>query len=92
MRRPRLLANAPVSCGGRNETSIAHLGAAQRLKSNRVGQADLLDKLVIALLAGGHVLVEGLPGLAKTTAIKALATATIVHELRHAFARMPNYG
>jgi len=39
-----------------------------------VGQKDLLDKLVISLLTGGHVLVEGLPGLAKTTAVKALAS------------------
>ena len=39
-----------------------------------VGQRDLLDKLVISLLTGGHILVEGLPGLAKTTAVKALAS------------------
>lgn len=39
-----------------------------------VGQKDLLDKLVIGLLAGGHILVEGFPGLAKTTAVKALAS------------------
>lgn len=45
------------------------------LSQTIVGQADLLDKLVIALLAGGHVLVEGLPGLAKTTAVKTLAAA-----------------
>lgn len=38
-----------------------------------VGQVKLLDRLVIGLLAGGHVLVEGLPGLAKTTAVKTLA-------------------
>ena len=38
-----------------------------------VGQGALLDRLVIGLLCGGHILVEGLPGLAKTTAIKALA-------------------
>ncbi|MDP2827428.1 MAG: AAA family ATPase [Sulfuricellaceae bacterium] len=43
------------------------------LDTHIVGQKDLLDKLVIALLAGGHILVEGLPGLAKTTAVKALA-------------------
>ncbi len=43
------------------------------LESIIVGQAKLLDRLVIGLLAGGHVLVEGLPGLAKTTAVKALA-------------------
>jgi MoxR-like ATPase len=45
------------------------------LNDTIVGQSDLLDKLVIALLAGGHVLVEGLPGLAKTTAVKALASS-----------------
>ena len=38
-----------------------------------VGQASLLDRLAVGLLTGGHVLVEGLPGLAKTTAIKTLA-------------------
>lgn len=38
-----------------------------------VGQHDLLDRLLISLLTGGHLLVEGLPGLAKTTAIKTLA-------------------
>jgi len=38
-----------------------------------VGQDRLLDRLLIGLLTGGHLLVEGLPGLAKTTAIKTLA-------------------
>jgi MoxR-like ATPase len=38
-----------------------------------VGQQDLLDGLVIGLLANGHLLIEGVPGLAKTTAIAALA-------------------
>jgi MoxR-like ATPase len=37
-----------------------------------VGQQLLIDRLLIALLADGHLLVEGAPGLAKTTAIKAL--------------------
>ncbi|XZE45968.1 AAA family ATPase [Pirellulaceae bacterium SH467] len=40
-----------------------------------VGQDAMLSRLLIALLTGGHVLLEGLPGLAKTTAIKALAGA-----------------
>ena len=51
----------------------------QRLKdymnANIVGQADLVDKLLIALLADGHLLVEGAPGLAKTKAIKKLSEA-----------------
>lgn len=38
-----------------------------------VGQSHLIDSLLIALLADGHLLVEGAPGLAKTKAIKALA-------------------
>ncbi|WP_183948763.1 AAA family ATPase [Rehaibacterium terrae] len=38
-----------------------------------VGQAGLIDRLLIALLADGHLLVEGAPGLAKTTAVKELA-------------------
>ena len=38
-----------------------------------IGQDELVDALLIGLLTGGHVLVEGLPGLAKTLAVKALA-------------------
>ncbi len=40
-----------------------------------VGQAELLDGLLIALLADGHVLLEGLPGLAKSLAVSTLAQA-----------------
>lgn len=51
----------------------------ERLKSQLqltiVGQERLLNRLIVALISGGHVLVEGLPGLAKTTAIKALSEA-----------------
>jgi len=38
-----------------------------------VGQEDLVDSLLIGLISGGHILVEGVPGLAKTTAINALS-------------------
>ncbi len=38
-----------------------------------IGQEALVERLLVALLADGHLLVEGAPGLAKTTAIKALA-------------------
>ena len=40
-----------------------------------VGQHQLVDRLLLALIADGHLLVEGIPGLAKTTAIKALAAS-----------------
>ncbi|MBF0303967.1 MAG: MoxR family ATPase [Desulfamplus sp.] len=39
-----------------------------------VGQHKLVDALLIGLLSGGHVLIEGVPGLAKTSAVKALAS------------------
>jgi MoxR-like ATPase len=40
-----------------------------------VGQRYMVDRLLIGLLANGHVLVEGVPGLAKTTAVRALASS-----------------
>jgi MoxR-like ATPase len=40
-----------------------------------VGQERLLDRMLIALIANGHILLEGVPGLAKTTAVKTLAQA-----------------
>ena len=43
------------------------------MSSTIVGQRHLVDSLLIALLADGHILLEGLPGLAKTLAIKTLA-------------------
>jgi len=45
----------------------------QWLSSQILGQPKLVDRLLIALLADGHLLVEGAPGLAKTKAIKSLA-------------------
>ncbi len=41
-----------------------------------VGQDSLLERLLVVLLARGHIMVEGVPGLAKTLAIKTLAQAT----------------
>ncbi len=46
-----------------------------RLETDVVGQRPLLERLVIAMLSGGHVLIEGVPGLAKTRAVRALARA-----------------
>ena len=40
-----------------------------------VGQDALLERMMVALLARGHLLVEGVPGLAKTMAVKTLAQA-----------------
>ncbi len=40
-----------------------------------IGQQYLVDRLMVGLLANGHVLLEGVPGLAKTLAVKTLAQA-----------------
>ncbi|MGB5260941.1 MAG: MoxR family ATPase [Gammaproteobacteria bacterium] len=45
------------------------------LATRVVGQRDLVDSMLICLVSEGHLLVEGMPGLAKTTAVKSLAEA-----------------
>jgi len=50
-----------------------------------VGQRHLLDRLLIALLSNGHVLLEGVPGLAKTLALKTLANCISVRFKRLQF-------
>jgi len=49
------------------------LDLIERVKQQILGQDELINRMVIALLADGHLLVEGAPGLAKTRAIKVLA-------------------
>src|SRR5687768_1797645 len=55
------------------ELSAAFARLRAELAACVVGQPALVERLLIALLADGHLLVEGAPGLAKTTAIKELA-------------------
>lgn len=56
------------------QTQPAFLKLRQHMQSVIVGQAALLDRIMIGVLTGGHLLLEGAPGLAKTTAVKALAS------------------
>ena len=53
----------------------SHLISSLRtgMQQSIVGQSHLIDSLLIGLLSGGHILLEGLPGLAKTLAIKTLS-------------------
>ncbi|MDX9751397.1 MAG: MoxR family ATPase [Flavobacteriales bacterium] len=50
----------------------------REMEKTIVGQKDMVSKLVVALLADGHILLEGVPGLAKTMAIKSLAQTVAV--------------
>src|SRR5689334_22491541 len=47
--------------------------ALYEIKRVIVGQDAMLERMIVALLAGGHVLLEGVPGLAKTLTVKTLA-------------------
>lgn len=53
---------------------VQFMALKEDLSTTIIGQAALVERLLIALLADGHLLVEGAPGLAKTTAIRALAS------------------
>jgi MoxR-like ATPase len=64
-----------------NEKSLKEAGelisrARQEMGKRIVGQSELVDALLMGVIAGGHVLVEGVPGLAKTLAVKTLADVT----------------
>jgi MoxR-like ATPase len=79
------LYNGPDGNGpGRVATALARPGAGTgshleqvlyEVKKTIVGQDALLERMLIALLSRGHILVEGVPGLAKTLAVKSLASA-----------------
>ncbi len=56
------------------QTQPQFLTLREHMQSIIVGQAALLDRIMIGVLTGGHLLLEGPPGLAKTTAVKALAS------------------
>ncbi len=58
-----------------NENGLPMERVLYEVKKVIVGQDLLLERMVVALLARGHILVEGVPGLAKTMAIKTLAEA-----------------
>lgn len=60
----------------RKEAMALFLKAKQAMATWIVGQEVLLERLLIALLTDGHVLIEGLPGLAKTLAVNALSQVT----------------
>ena len=56
-----------------SETQEKIASLTEYMNSKIVGQKDLVKKMIITMLAGGHALVEGAPGLAKTKAIRTLA-------------------
>ncbi len=68
-----------------SDTRDQVLDLKARMQQSIIGQEGVIDRLVIGLLANGNLLVEGLPGLAKTRAIKALAENMDAHFSRIQF-------
>ncbi len=71
--------NAPVDIASlneriKNESAFVDV-LGMELGKTIVGQKYMTERLLLALLSNGHILLEGVPGLAKTLAIKSLATA-----------------
>src|SRR5512141_1081716 len=63
------------SAPGRNDVTPLMERILYEVKRIVVGQDHFLERVMVAVLAGGHLLVEGVPGLAKTLTIKTLAEA-----------------
>ena len=59
-----------------NEAQAKTAALIEEMSKLLIGQKHVADSLVMGLLVGGHVLLEGLPGLAKTTSVKALAESS----------------
>ena len=70
---PLVQSAPPANRAGGAQTAFTRL--REYLRTQILGQETLVERLVVALLSDGHLLVEGPPGLAKTRAIKALAHA-----------------
>ena len=82
MTAPRAIPSPPADASGLmalRETiereSEFLVGLVEQLRKRIIGQQGLIDRLLVALLTGGHVLVEGVPGLAKTLTIQTLSDA-----------------
>ncbi len=58
----------------RNESAFVH-NLVSEIEKVIVGQKYLIERLIVAFLANGHILIEGVPGLAKTLSVKTLARA-----------------
>lgn len=70
----------PLDCAA--ATELVH-AIKKEIQQVFIGQEGVVDQVLIALLAGGHVLIEGVPGLGKTLLVKALAAT-----LQGTFARI----
>ena len=72
----RSLYNAPMDTARTEEAVLILNNCRTEFARRIIGQREMIDGLLTALIAGGHALLEGVPGLAKTLAVKSLAELT----------------
>ena len=65
--------NAPASAAERDALRAAAVRLRDEVSRRIVGQRDVLDEILMAVLAGGHALLVGVPGLAKTLMVRSVA-------------------
>ncbi|HEY8484142.1 MAG TPA: AAA family ATPase, partial [Longimicrobiales bacterium] len=70
--RSRALENTAIPTAAPAGRELAQR-ITQELQKRIVGQEEMIERLLIGLLTGGHVLLEGVPGLAKTLTVRSLA-------------------
>jgi MoxR-like ATPase len=75
MTAPSIVTHAPSVAHGRAELLETATRLRAEIASRIVGQEKVLDEILMALLAGGHALLVGVPGLAKTLMIRSVAEA-----------------
>ncbi|TCZ82219.1 MoxR family ATPase [Lysobacter sp. N42] len=69
------MTDAPTSLPSGEPVMEAAARLREAVGAAFIGQAQTLEQILVALLAGGHVLIEGVPGLGKTLLVRALAQA-----------------
>lgn len=75
----------PLTAEEVTRTSARLQEVQQALQQVLFGQEELIEKVLISLLAGGHVLLEGLPGLGKTELVRSLGSVLALEETRIQF-------
>ena len=79
------IANASKDLQAISEASKMALDVVNAIKNEIkkviIGQENMLDKLLLGIICDGHVLLEGVPGLAKTLTVKSLASTIDAHHI-----------
>ena len=62
-----------------DQLSAAYTRMREEIGKAIVGQHEIVDQLLVSLFSGGHCLLEGVPGLAKTLLVSTIAELSLIH-------------